>query len=164
MVKTIQPDENSSSARSTPIPRKSPPKTNNFDQQIQPETSVSNPKSSLLSNILSPLPTTNNYADVKMAAQHREIERLVDSRQRLHTIKDQIASLHQSMTTPPIQSKNDQTNTYEENLNDSENLRHQEESSESELDHFEYESDNDTDHRIQTKPRMKQSVCLNRFF
>ena len=48
--------------------------------------------------------TTNGYVDAKMAAQHREIERLIESRQRLHTIKDQIASLHQSMATPTVPS------------------------------------------------------------
>lgn len=93
MVKTIEPDEGSSSLRSTPIP--------------------SNSKPSLLSSILSPkpteqkkpIPTTNSYADAKMAAQHREIERLIESRQRLHSLKDQIATLHQTMATPPIQSK-----------------------------------------------------------
>ena len=40
-----------------------------------------------------------------MAAQHREIERLVESRQRLQTLKDQIASLHQSVATSPTPSK-----------------------------------------------------------
>ena len=52
-----------------------------------------------------------------MSAQHQEIERLVDSRQRLHTIKYQINSLHQSMNS------DNQINTYEERLNDSKNLR-----------------------------------------
>ena len=168
MVKTIHPDEYSSSAHSTPRQKKSPSKNNKFEvctDQVQTEISKPNSKSSLLSNILSPNPTTNNYANVKMTAQHREIERLVESRQRLHTIKDQISSLHQSMTTPPIESNN-----YEENLNDSKNLRplyrsdqqdsSSEDENESELGHFEYESDNE---RIQTKPRMKQSVCLNIF-
>ncbi|CAF4752118.1 unnamed protein product, partial [Rotaria magnacalcarata] len=41
----------------------------------------------------------------KMAAQHREMERLIESRQRLHTIKDQITSLHQTMSTPPVPSQ-----------------------------------------------------------
>ena len=121
MVKTIEPDQCSSSVRSTPIqssPRK-PTKNNNNDlntnqyQSPQTPSTIPNAKTSLLSSILSPkstekqnsILTTNTYADAKMAAQHREIERLVESRQRLHTLKDQIASLHQSMTTPPIQPK-----------------------------------------------------------
>ena len=97
-MKTIEPDECSSSVRSTPVPQTS---------------TKPNPKPSLLSSILSPnsteasrpTATGNSYADVKMAAQHREIERLVESRQRLHTLKDQIANLHQSMNTPPVPSK-----------------------------------------------------------
>ncbi len=104
MVKKIEPDECSSSIHSTPTP--STTKQNNYE-------SNSNPKPSLLSSILStnsleskkPATTNNSYADAKMAAQHREIERLVESRQRLHTLKDQIATLHQNMTTPPIPSK-----------------------------------------------------------
>jgi len=107
-VKKIEPDECSSSVRSTPIPSSStkPKNNNNYE-------SNSNPKTSLLSSILSPnsteakkpTATGNSYADAKMAAQHREIERLVESRQRLHTLKDQIANLHQNMPTPPIPAK-----------------------------------------------------------
>ncbi|CAF4233135.1 unnamed protein product, partial [Rotaria magnacalcarata] len=33
-----------------------------------------------------------------------------ESRQRLHTIKDQITSLHQTMSTPPVPSQQDSTN------------------------------------------------------
>ncbi len=137
MVKTIQPEGSSSSARSTPTPRKSQLKTNEFN--------------------------TPNSVDVKMAAQHREIERLVESRQRLHTIKDQIASLHQSMITPTIPSK-----TYEDKLNDSRNIRPtyrfdnaSQEDNQSDLQDFEFESeetDDDTASQIQIQPRMKQSV------
>lgn len=128
MVKKIEPDEGSSSARSTPKQSSftkptatTTMNTNNYElttnqHQYAPKTNQStntNTKNSLLSNILSPkvseqqkpIPARNSYADAKMAAQHREIERLIESRQRLHTIKDQIASLHQSMATPPIQSK-----------------------------------------------------------
>ncbi len=107
-MKTIEPDECSSSVRSTPVPQSSTKQKNNYQAN-------SNPKTSLLSSILSPkstevnpptpTPTGNSYADAKMAAQHREIERLVESRQRLHTLKDQIANLHQSMNTPPVPSK-----------------------------------------------------------
>ena len=106
LVKTIEPDECSSPVQSSSIKA-------DYECNIQQQTK--NPKTSLLSSILSPksstekqqktIPTTNSYADAKMAAQHREIERLVESRQRLHTIKDQIASLHQTMTTPPVQTK-----------------------------------------------------------
>ncbi len=106
LVKTIEPDECSSPVQSSSIKA-------DYECSIQQQTK--NPKTSLLSSILSPksstekqqktIPTTNSYADAKMAAQHREIERLVESRQRLHTIKDQIASLHQTMTTPPVQTK-----------------------------------------------------------
>jgi hypothetical protein len=98
-----------------------------------------------------------------MAAQHREIERLVESRQRLHTIKDQIASLHQSMITPTIPSE-----TYEDKLNDSRNIRPtyrfdsaSQEDNQSDLQDFEFESeetDDDTASQIQIQPRMKQSV------
>jgi len=136
MVKTIQSDEYSSSARSTPRRRQSSSNNNNFEVQTP------NSKPSLLSDILSPFPKN---PDIKMAAQHREIERLVESRQRLHTIKDQISSLHQSMTTP--------INDYEENLNDFDNLRplyrpnQQQDDNRSELDY------------IETKPRIIQSVC-----
>ncbi len=123
MVKKIEPDECSSSARSTPMTTK-PTNNHNYESnsnqfQYSPVSSQQlqstnpNTKTSLLSSILSPksteqkkpMSTTNGYADAKMAAQHREIERLVESRQRLHTLKDQIATLHQSMTTPPIESK-----------------------------------------------------------
>ena len=136
MVKTIQPEESSSSAQSTPIPRKSQPKPNEFETPDSP--------------------------DMKMAAQHREIERLVESRQRLHTIKDRIASLHQSMITPTTPSK-----TYEEKLNGSENIRPTYRfDSESQDDHesdiqeldFGSETDDDTASPIQIQPRMKQSV------
>jgi hypothetical protein len=150
MVKTIQPEEYSSSARSTPTPRKSLPKTNEFE-----------------SRTIQYLDTPNS-ANEKMAAQHREIERLVESRQRLHTIKDQIASLHQSMTTPTLQSK-----TYEDKLNDSRNIRPtyrfdnaSQEDNQSELNDFEFESqdgeetDDDTASQIQIQPRIKQSVSL----
>ncbi|CAF4839097.1 unnamed protein product, partial [Rotaria magnacalcarata] len=61
-----------------------------------------------------------------MLAQHREIERLIESRQRLHSIKDQIASLQQTMTTPTIQKTTDLTNEAQLNndrLNDSKNIR-----------------------------------------
>ncbi|CAF1198544.1 unnamed protein product [Rotaria sp. Silwood1] len=175
MVKKIQPDEYSSSANSTPIQEKSSSKRNSFErftnsvnltpissQQTQIETPIANKRSSLLSNILSPqqvpqpFPTINNYVDSKMAAQHREIERLIESRQRLHTIKDQIVSLQQTMTTPSIQQKNDLTNERKldsDKLNDSKNIRpsyrsnHQECSSqddnELELCNFECVSDNE---------------------
>ncbi|CAF1498891.1 unnamed protein product [Rotaria sp. Silwood1] len=164
MVKKIEPDQCSSSTCSTPIQSSSMKSNinNNYEYNSnqfqytptssqQTQTIITNAKPSLLSSILSPKPieqqksitTRNSYADAKMAAQHREIERLIESRQRLHTIKDQIASLHQSMTTPPIQSKKDstneiqyhnqfktninelnkQTNTYEDKLNNSKNLR-----------------------------------------
>ncbi|CAF5218297.1 unnamed protein product, partial [Rotaria magnacalcarata] len=120
MVKTIQPDEFSSSANSTPMQKKTSSKNNSFEfstnpdvftpgslEKIQTETPIINNKSSLLSHILSSqtvpqsLPATS--VDSKMLAQHREIERLIESRQRLHSIKDQIASLQQTMTTPTIQ-------------------------------------------------------------
>ncbi|CAF1022732.1 unnamed protein product [Rotaria sordida] len=130
MVKNIQPDEYSLSTNSTPIQQKSSSKRNSFEQlstnsinstpissqQTQIETPIANKKSSLLSNILSsqqvpqPHSTINNYVDGEMAAQHREIERLIESRQRLHTIKDQIVSLQQTMTTPSIQQKQNLTN------------------------------------------------------
>ena len=122
MVETIEPDQRSpavtfSSSKPTKNSNDSEAKTKQQKQQqsassSQPTTnSLSKAKTSLLSSILSPKPSepqkptdvaTNGYADAKMAAQHREIERLVESRQRLHTIKDQIASLHQSMTTPTL--------------------------------------------------------------
>jgi hypothetical protein len=104
-----------------------------------------------------------------MAAQHREIERLVESRQRLHTIKDQIASLHQSMTTPPIQSQQ----TYEDKLNDSRNIRPSYRFNQSfedgsgdgeEID----DDDDDISSHIQTnqqtQTRIKQSVSLMKKF
>jgi hypothetical protein len=110
MVETIEPDQRSSSK---PTKTSNESEANARQQQQQPTSnSLSKAKTSLLSSILSPKPSeqqkpnnvaTNGYADAKMAAQHREIERLVESRQRLHTIKDQIASLHQSMTTPTVQ-------------------------------------------------------------
>ena len=124
MVETIEPDQRSPSVTfSSSKPSKSnndgEVKTKQQQQQQQsassqpPSNSMSKAKTSLLSSILSPKPSeqqqkpsnvaTNGYADAKMAAQHREIERLVESRQRLHTIKDQIASLHHSMTTPTPQ-------------------------------------------------------------
>ena len=121
MVETIEPDQRSpavtfSSSKPTKNSNDSEANTKQQKQQqsssSQPTTnSLSKAKTSLLSSILSPKPSepqkpsdvaTNGYADAKMAAQHREIERLVESRQRLHTIKDQIASLHQSMTTPTL--------------------------------------------------------------
>ncbi|CAF4541989.1 unnamed protein product [Rotaria socialis] len=161
MVKKIEPDECSSSARSTPrqVPSTKPtttPNTNLYQytpkatQQTQ-STTTGKAKNSLLSSILSPnvaelqkpMPARNSYADAKMAAQHREMERLIESRQRLHTIKDQITSLHQSMSTPPVPSKQEstnasqlqnqyknnvkeskqQTNTYADKLNSSKNNR-----------------------------------------
>lgn len=120
MVKKIQPDEYSSAAssssHSTPLS-----KSHGFErcnnqftysarssQQTQTETAIAKRSS----------PAESSSADVKIAAQHREIERLVESRQRLHTLKNQITSLHQSMTTPTIQQR-----AYEEKLNDSKNLR-----------------------------------------
>lgn len=120
MVKKIEPDECSSSVRSTPIPPAN--NNNNNNKPTHNNTnyeSNTNPKTSLLSSILSsnptetkkPLAISNGYADAKMAAQHREIERLLESRQRLHTLKDQIATLHQSMTTPPIPPKKDSINS-----------------------------------------------------
>ena len=128
MVRKIGPNDYSSSARSTPIRTQSikPTGTNDYElsnhrfqynstssQQTQTQSPTPNVKTSLLSNILSSktteqeksMPIKNDYADAKMAAQHREIERLIESRQRLHSIKDQIASLHESMTTPPARSK-----------------------------------------------------------
>jgi hypothetical protein len=138
MVKTIQPDESSSSTHSTPIS-----KNNDF------ELGSSTPNSSL--------PIENNSADAKITAQHREIERLVESRQRLHTIKDQIVSLHQSMTTPKKDFTNE-TKTYEDNLNDSRNIRpsyrfnHQDDNVS--------EIDDDTSSHQQIQPRIKQSVSL----
>ncbi|CAF3530255.1 unnamed protein product [Rotaria socialis] len=143
MVKTIQPDEFSSSANSTPMKKKASSKNNSFEfstnpgvftpgslEKIQTETPIINNKSSLLSHILSSqtvpqsLPATS--VDSKMLAQHREIERLIESRQRLHSIKDQIASLQQTMTTPTIQKKTDLTNEPKldnDRLNDSKNIR-----------------------------------------
>jgi hypothetical protein len=169
MVKTIQPNENSSSVCTTPTPRKSPSKRDEFDNQFLYTPTASQQTSKTL-------PTINNSVDAKMTAQHREIERLVDSRQRLHTIKDQIASLHESMTTPPIQSKKDLTNeakTYEDKLNDSRNIRptyrfNRQDDNESELYGFEGESEDgeETDEDAndhpqinqQTQSRIKQSV------
>ncbi|CAF0775066.1 unnamed protein product [Didymodactylos carnosus] len=114
LVKTIQPDE-SLSYRSTPVKQ---PTTNNDDFELcNDQFSYISPKdqtkTSLLSYVLSPKPeqtrsSVTSYTDTKMAAQHREIERLVESRQRLHTIKDQIASLHNSMNN---QDNNTQTST-----------------------------------------------------
>jgi hypothetical protein len=138
MVQTIHPAESSSS---TPVPRKSPPK--NMEPFLHTPTSSQQGEQSV--------ETKPDYPNVKMAAQHREIERLVESRQRIHTIKDQIASLHQSMTTPESQSK-----SYEEKLNDSRNLRprFQENDSQSEYSGFE---DEELGNYI-VQPRMKQSV------
>ncbi len=126
MVKKIEPDECSPSIRSPSIPSSStkPTNNNNYEsnsnqfqysptssQQLQ--STVPNTQTSLLSSILSPksteqkktISTTNSYADAKMAAQHREIERLIESRQRLHNLKDQISTLHQNMATSPAQTK-----------------------------------------------------------
>ena len=106
MVRTIEPEEASASVRSTPVPPTStkPTKTDN-----QPAASASNNRSSLAPSAPSAkansILITNANVDVKMAAQHREIERLIESRQRLHTLKDQIVSLHQSVTTPPVPAK-----------------------------------------------------------
>ena len=112
MVEKIEPDRNSPSIpnpTANVMKKKTPERETNTSLQQQ---GSAGPKDSLLSSILSSKAnekertlTTNTYADVKMAAQHREIERLLESRQRLHTIKDQIASLHQSMATPPVDSK-----------------------------------------------------------
>jgi len=176
MVKTIQPDEYPSSARSTPTQKKSPSQNN--DSELGTNQIIYNSASSQ---------HANHSVDAKMVAQHREIERLVESRQRLHTIKDQIASLHQSMTTPPppIPSKNDlrnQTQTYEDKLNDSKNIRPSyrfnyqrspsQDDNESELYRFQGESedgeetDDDTGSHIQinqqTQQLIKQSVSRTR--
>ncbi|UJR15533.1 hypothetical protein I4U23_002472 [Adineta vaga] len=117
MVKKIQPDEYSSSAssRSTPLSKSDDFErcTNQFNynprasQHTQTDTQILKRSSS-----------GNNSVDMKIAEQHREIERLVDSRQRLHSLKDQIITLHQNMTTPLTE-----ITTYEEKLNDSKNLR-----------------------------------------
>ncbi|CAF0792289.1 unnamed protein product, partial [Didymodactylos carnosus] len=117
LVTTIQPDKLSSYS-STPVKQQTTA-TNKNDYDLRndrftviPSVSKDQRKTSLLSYVLSPKQqqtqsSVTSYADAKMAAQHREIERLVESRQRLHTIKDQIASLHNSMNnnnntqTPP---------------------------------------------------------------
>ncbi|CAF2501109.1 unnamed protein product [Rotaria sp. Silwood2] len=193
MVKTIQPDEYSSSANSTPIQKKPSSKRNSFEhstnsidctptssQQNQTGTPIANKRSSLLSNILSPqqvpqpLPTINNYVDTKMAAQHREIEHLIESRQRLHTIKDQIASLQQTMETPSIQQKKDFTNEIKvdnDKLNDSKNIRpsyrsnqqeclSQDDDNELELCNFECVSDNEE----QTDDDNDNNIQMNYYF
>lgn len=136
MVETIEPDQRSppvtfSSSKPTKNSNDSEAKTKQQKQQQPTSNSLSKAKTSLLSSILSPKPSepqkpsdvaTNGYADAKMAAQHREIERLVESRQRLHTIKDQIASLHQSMTTPTLPQlkgipfEEDQSSEFENSL------------------------------------------------
>ncbi|CAF1233045.1 unnamed protein product [Adineta steineri] len=127
MVKQIQPDEFSTSTHSTPLSSKSNDIDRNMNQFIynpQIETLSTNTKSSRLSNTHTPqqvpksFSSTNNSVDIKMAAQHREIERLVESRSRLHTLKGQITSLHQSMNTPTIQ-----TESYEDQLNNPKNIR-----------------------------------------
>lgn len=145
MIRKIQPDEYPSSVHSTPLRKQSSPKNDTYEvstdtvlytpsstQQAQNETLLSSMKSSLLSNMLSPrqvpqpLPISNDYMDNTIVAQHREIERLVESRQRLHTIKDKIVSLKQTMTTPPIQSKSkfsNEKNVEHERLNHSDNIR-----------------------------------------
>ncbi|CAF2208121.1 unnamed protein product [Rotaria magnacalcarata] len=181
MVKKIEPDECPSSARSTPrqVSSTKPmatPNTNLYQytpkasQQTQ-STTTANAKNSLLSSILSPnvaelqkpIPSRNSYADAKMAAQHREMERLIESRQRLHTIKDQITSLHQTMSTPPVPSQQDstnasqlqnpyknnvkeskqQTNTYADKLNSSKNNRSPYTSNDPEGEGEEDENDDD---------------------
>ncbi|CAF3764721.1 unnamed protein product [Adineta steineri] len=173
MVKTIEPDQPSSSTRSTPIPPS--PKKSPKNTKMNLSTN-SKPKMNLLTDLISPkssekqnsILATNTYADAKMAAQHREIERLVESRQRLHTLKDQIASLHQSMTTPPIQSKEDSKNetqldkpSYESEYNQLKN------SNDDELDLYRFEcesgdgeelddDDDDLDEEIPLPPRIKQ--------
>jgi hypothetical protein len=106
MVEKIEPDQQitsppvASTTHSSDVTKKSHSIDGNGITGVKRQT-----KSSLLSNILScpsngNTPDDNRNVDVQMAAQHREIERLVESRQRLHTIKDQIASLQQSVTTP----------------------------------------------------------------
>jgi hypothetical protein len=117
MVERIEPDQRSTSPTHLPSMLMSTKETTKKDDnddddddvssntRISQSQTASKMKTSVLSRILSPTlnepakstVTLNSYADVKMAAQHREIERLVESRQRLHTIKDQIASLHQTM-------------------------------------------------------------------
>lgn len=126
---------------------------------IQPEKSPLSSRTKLNDSQL--LSKENPSVDVQMAAQHREIERLVESRQRLHTIKDQIVSLHQSVITPT---------TYEDKLNDSRNIRptYQEENysqdeNESELNHFEDENDDD-DTASYTQSHLKQSVRMNKIY
>jgi len=75
----------------------------------------------------------------QIAAQHREIERLVESRQRLHTIQGQITSLHQTMATPT-------KNIYEQQLNDSTNRRPI------------YQSNESLEEELLFPTRLKQSV------
>jgi len=94
MVKTIEPNENASSVRSTPT------------------ATPSKSKPSLLSSLLSTKSSTNTYTDAQMAAQHREIERLLESRQRLSTLKEQISSLHQTMMTPTTTQTNPSMTNY----------------------------------------------------
>jgi hypothetical protein len=159
MVRKIQPDEHSSSTRSTSVSINNDFElcTNHFvynsTPSQQPQIEKFPPKLS------SP---ADSSADAKLAAQHREIERLVESRQRLHALKDQITTLHQSMDTPPAQHQ-----TYEDKLNDSRNLRplyqppYQEsvndDAAESKSDHSNSQSDDDQ--RVRTnQSHMKQSV------
>ncbi|CAF5209503.1 unnamed protein product, partial [Rotaria magnacalcarata] len=86
-----------------------------------------------------------------------------ESRQRLHTIKDQITSLHQTMSTPPVPSQQDstnasqlqnpyknnvkeskqQTNTYADKLNSSKNNRSPYTSNDPEGEGEEDENDDD---------------------
>ena len=130
MVETIEPDERSMRNESD-LNTKLHISTG-LASQSSPSTKSKTRTTSLLSSILSPqkaepsqtmTTTSSGYADAKMAAQHREIERLVESRQRLHTIKDQIASLHQSMTTPTIPTKKtpEKTLSYREQYLESRN-------------------------------------------
>ncbi|UJR31138.1 hypothetical protein I4U23_018645 [Adineta vaga] len=167
MVKTIEPDQPSSSVRSTPVPSSSNKQTKTNEQNLSSiSTTKISPKSNEKTNSIL---TTNTYADAKMAAQHREIERLVESRQRLQSLKDQIASLHQSMTTPPIPLKTDLVDTTEvENQRPKSSYKNQANTSERrntddnnlQLYRFECESgdgeetDEDSDEEIQ--PRIKQ--------
>ncbi|CAF1431855.1 unnamed protein product [Adineta ricciae] len=97
MVKTIEPDQPSTSNK--------PTKSNEQNTSSLPSARTSLQVNGQTTDKTNSILTTNTYADVQMAAQHREIERLVESRQRLQTLKDQIASLHQSVATSPTPSK-----------------------------------------------------------
>ncbi|CAF0806651.1 unnamed protein product [Adineta ricciae] len=119
MVKKIQPDEYSSSAsssHSTPLSKSHGFERCNNQFTYSARSSQHTQTEPAIAKCSSPV--ENFPADMKIAAQHREIERLVESRQRLHTLKNQITSLHQTMNTPSVQLR-----AYEEKLNDSKNLR-----------------------------------------